>query len=179
MDIHEKWTSMKKMAKKEQAQARKRGLGLWDDRRDQHFGSCIHGRDGLHQEMDRLFEEIFPILSGSPSLFEPWTDGDLIPCVDEIEDEKAYHFTMELPSMAQNDVEVSFSNGLLTISGEKKQAMKEANKDFYRRERSFGEFRRCLPVAGGVDESRIEASFEKEVLSILLPKTKKVQKKYQ
>ena len=162
---------------KEKAPARHRGLRLWGDGRDHPFGNFLRGRDGLHREMDRLFDEFLPSLGGSRSLLEPWTDGDLIPNVDETEDEKAYRFTVELPGMDQNDVEVSFSDGLLTISGEKKQEAEEKEKDFYRRERSYGAFRRSLPVAGGVDESKIDASFKKGVLSIRLPKTKEAQKK--
>jgi len=53
----------------------------------------------------------------------------------------------------------------------------EEGKDFYRRERSYGEFRRTIELPGEVDESRIEASFRKGVLKIELPKTKEAQKK--
>ena len=100
-----------------------------------------------------------------------------MPRVDETEDEKGFHVKVELPGMDQKDVEVTMSDGMLTITGEKKQEEEETGKNFYRKERSFGSFRRVLPLPGDVDESRIEASFKKGILSIELPKTEEARKK--
>jgi HSP20 family protein len=66
---------------------------------------------------------------------------------------------------------------MLTVRGEKKQEDEEKGKDFYRKERSFGSFRRVLPIPGDVDESKIKASFEKGVLMIDLPKSEEAKKK--
>ena len=46
---------------------------------------------------------------------------------------------------------------------------------FYRRERSYGAFRRTIELPGEVDESKIEAAFKNGVLKITLPKTKEAQ----
>ena len=59
----------------------------------------------------------------------------------------------------------------------KKQEKEEKEKDYYRKERSFGSFRHVLPIPVAVDEAKIQASFKKGVLSIELPKTKESQKK--
>jgi HSP20 family protein len=108
----------------------------------------------------------------NPELF-----GPLSPQVDEIEDDKAIHIKVELPGMDKEDVDISLSGGMLTITGEKKREEEEKGKDFYRKERSFGSFRRTLPIPVEVDEAKIKASFKKGILSIDLPKTPEARKK--
>jgi HSP20 family protein len=107
----------------------------------------------------------------------PWAHGEVTPRVDETEDEKAFHIQVELPGMDKEDVDITMANGLLTIRGEKKREEEEKGKDFYRKERSFGAFRRSLPIPADVDESKIDASFTKGVLYIELPKTEEARKK--
>ena len=65
----------------------------------------------------------------------------------------------------------------MTIRGEKKQYKELEGKDFYRRERNYGAFRRTIELPGEVDESKIKASFKKGVLQVDLPKTKEAQEK--
>jgi HSP20 family protein len=100
-----------------------------------------------------------------------------MPDIDETEDEKAFHVSIELPGMDEKDVHITLSGRLLTIRGEKKEDEKEEGKDYYRRERSFGTFRRTLELPGEVDESNIEASFKRGILKVELPKTKEAQEK--
>lgn len=164
------------MALKELAPWRWGGLRRWEEE-DRPFSSFRRDMDALHREMDRLFEDFWRGGDRPSLLSESWAMRDISPRVDETEDDKAFHVKVELPGMDQEDVEVTLSDGLLTIRGEKKQEEEEKGKDFYRKERSFGAFRRTLPVPGEVDESKIEASFKKGVLSIELPKTVEAQKK--
>ena len=167
---------MSRTKEKELVATGERGLRRWDDLADNPFDIFLRGRNGLHRQLDRLFDDFWE--NGRMSgLLGSWTGTDLSPRVDETEDEKAYRIEVELPGMDQNDVDVSYSDGLLTISGEKKQEKEEKEKDYYRRERSYGAFRRVLPIPVAVDEAKIQASFKKGVLSIELPKTKEAQKK--
>lgn len=106
-----------------------------------------------------------------------WGRNLMMPDIDQTEDDKAFHMSIELPGMDEKDVDITLSGRLLTIRGEKKQEEKEQGKDFYRRERTFGSFRRTLELPGEVDESKIEASFKKGVLRIELPRTKEAQNK--
>ena len=152
------------------------GFRSWEDE-DRPFESFFQGMDSLHKEMNLLFED-FRKSNGRPSLItKPWDYAPLNPRLDETEDEKAFHVQIELPGMGQEDVDITLTDGLLTIRGEKKQEEEEEGKDFYRSERSFGSFRRTLPIPVEVDESKIEASFKKGILSIEFPKTAEAQKK--
>ncbi len=104
-----------------------------------------------------------------------WGRNLMMPDIDQTEDDKAFHMSIELPGMDEKDVDITLSSRLLTIRGEKKQEEKEEGKDFYRRERTFGSFRRTLELPGEVDASKIEASFKRGVLKIELPRTKEAQ----
>jgi HSP20 family protein len=168
---------MKKSESKEVAPRRNGGLRRWFGNGDRPFDLFPRDRDGFHQALDRLFDDFWQGNGRLPSLLEPWAAGELCPSVDQTEDDKAYHVKAELPGMDEADVDVSFADGLLTISGEKKQEKEEKDKDHYRSERSFGAFRRVLSFPGAVDESKIQAAFKKGVLSVDLPKTKEAQSK--
>jgi HSP20 family protein len=171
------------MTLKEMVPWRWGGLRRWDDE-DRPFESFFREMDSLHKEMDRLFEDFWKG-SGRHSMMTtpwhsttaPWAYSEVMPRIDETEDEKAFHIQVELPGMDKDDVDITLSNGVLTIRGEKKREDEEKGKDFYRKERSFGAFRRSLPIPSDVDEGKIDASFKKGVLYIELPKTEEARKK--
>ena len=152
------------------------GLRSWEGD-DRPFESFLQGMDSLHKEMDHLFEEFWKGHGRPTSMSESWEQFHVTPRLDETEDEKAFHIKVELPGMDKDDVDITLSNGLLTIRGEKKREEEEKGKDFYRKERSFGAFRRTLPIPAEVDEKAIEASFKRGVLYIELPKTEAARKK--
>ena len=152
------------------------GLSRWEE--DEFpMQSFRREMESLQRDMDRLFTEFWRdagTMSGMPGFLGTKA---LMPQVDESEDESGFHIKMELPGMDQKDVDITLEDGRLTVRGEKKQEEEEKSKDFYRSERSFGSFRRVLPVPGDVDETKIQASFEKGVLKIDLPKTEEARKK--
>ncbi len=169
------------MALKEIVPWRFGGLRRWEeeDRPFQPFHGFRREVDSLHRDMDRLFEDFMRGSFYRPFMQMPeaWNLGDVSPTVDVNEDEKAFRVAVELPGMDDKDIDVTLSEGLLTIRGEKKQEQEEKGKEFYRKERTFGSFRRALPIPGDVDETKIEASFKKGVLTILLPKTEEARRK--
>ncbi|HSN69973.1 MAG TPA: Hsp20/alpha crystallin family protein [Steroidobacteraceae bacterium] len=152
-------------------------LRRWDED-ERAFPSFRRDFDNLHREMDRMIEEFF---RGSPlrgmQMTEGMSFGDVMPTIDVAEDEKVFRISVELPGMDEKDIDVTLTEGLLTIRGEKKQEHEDKGKEFYRKERSFGSFRRAIPLPVDVDESKIDASFKKGVLLINLPKTEEAKKK--
>lgn len=152
------------------------GLRSWEDD-ERPFESFFNGMDSLHKEMDRLFSEFRKMSTHPMPMGRSWDLSQVTPRIDETEDEKAIHVKVELPGMDKDDVDITLTEGMLTIRGEKKQEEEEKGKDFYRTERAFGTFRRSIPIPVEVDETKIEASFNKGVLNITLPKTAEAQKK--
>jgi HSP20 family protein len=96
--------------------------------------------------------------------------------VDIVDKENVYELSAELPGMDENNIDVKFSNGALTIKGEKRDEREEKKKNFYLAERRYGSFQRSFSVPEGVDAERIEASFKKGVLTVTLPKTPQARK---
>jgi len=131
----------------------------------------------LHREVDRVFDNFWNNF-GSPSLLQKNGGGIALEVrVDTSEDDKAYHVTAELPGMTEEDVEVTFADNTLTISGEKKEEKEVKEENFHRRERSFGAFRRSFTLPAEIEEDKISASFKDGVMTIDLPKSPTAQKK--
>ncbi|HEX7081788.1 MAG TPA: Hsp20/alpha crystallin family protein [Gammaproteobacteria bacterium] len=144
---------------------------------ERSFESFRREIETLHREMDRLFEGMWREGFRAWPLPDYWARRELVPQLDVSEDDKAFHVKVELPGMDQQDVDVTLSDRTLTIRGEKKEEREAKDKDYYRRERAYGAFRRSIEIPAAVDPTNIEASFSKGVLTIVLPKTKEAQEK--
>jgi HSP20 family protein len=67
-------------------------------------------------------------------------------------------------------VRIEVKDNVLTISGERREEHEEKRDGYHRMERAFGSFARSLSLPEGVDADRIEASFDKGVLEVRIPK---------
>lgn len=152
------------------------GLRRWEPE-EAPFGAFRRQMESLHREMDRLFEDMSSEPVRQTLNPQAWGRQLVMPDIDETEDDKAFNVSIELPGMDEKDVDITLSGRMLTIRGEKKAEKEEERQDYYRRERTFGSFRRTLELPGDVDESKIEASFRKGVLKIELPRTEEAQSK--
>jgi HSP20 family protein len=72
----------------------------------------------------------------------------------------------ELAGVREEDIDISLTGGVLTVSGERRSELNEEEVHFYTRERSYGYFRRIMNVPEGVDSSKINASFEDGMLEL-------------
>jgi len=93
------------------------------------------------------------------------------PKVDVIDDENSIRLIVELPGVKKVDVKILFENGLLTLSGEKKNDF-ETNEAIkvLRNERLFGEFERKFKLSEDIDPDKITAKFENGLLNISIGK---------
>jgi HSP20 family protein len=128
----------------------------------------------LHREMNSLFDSAWRGF-GAPAAAGEASVSQLQPTTDIAETDKEYEVTVELPGIDEKDVEVTLSNGVLSIKGEKKFEREEKKKDYYLSERSFGSFQRSIRVPDGVDAEKVSAAFNKGVLTLKLPKLPEVQ----
>lgn len=135
--------------------------------------SFFGGRDpltSLHREVDRLFDDAFRNF-GPPSLFRNgFADW---PNIEVSETEKEMHVTAELPGMSEKDLDVSLSDGALTIRGERKSENTNGERrmsEFY-----YGSFERRIPLDWDVEEDDVKASFANGVLDVTIPKSEKAQ----
>ena len=141
--------------------------------------------ESLRREVDRLFEDFSGGIWRSPfsrSLFDVgpfrWVEAAFgaVPAVDVTETDKGYEITVDLPGMEEKNIDVKFADSILTIKGERQDEKEEKKKDYYVRERTFGSFERSFQVPDNVDTDKIDASFKKAVLTVVLPKSAEAQK---
>ena len=128
----------------------------------------------VQQQMNRLFDSFFGESGLQPfGLFrEGW--GVFSPQVDALESDSEITVSVELAGMDEQDIDVTLSRDMLTISGEKRQE-EEKGRNFFHSERSYGSFKRSVPLPCEVDAAKADAVFRKGVLSITLPKIAKSQ----
>lgn len=117
------------------------------------------------REVDRVFDRFFG--QGGAQGMTVWA-----PAVDVRETNEELQVTAELPGLAPEDVNVTVENGVLTISGEKKQEVQEGKEDgnYYLYERHYGRFERSFSLPRTVNAEKVKARFDNGVLTIALPK---------
>ena len=82
-----------------------------------------------------------------------------------------------LPGVKPDEIDISVSDGVLTIKGEHKEERKEEKESYYHREIRYGAFSRSIQLPCRVDHERAEAEFENGVLTVSLPKAEEVRPK--
>ena len=123
------------------------------------------GRLGdLRREIDRWFDS-----TATENLF----GTVLTPAMDVQEHEDALRLSIEVPGVKPEDLHVSFENGVLTVSGEKKFEQETGDENTGARsfERRYGRFERSVVLPPSVDPDNVTATCENGVLTIDLPKT--------
>lgn len=117
------------------------------------------------KEMNNLFRSF--------GLRPSWREFDVAPDirVDVTEDADAYRIKAEVPGVDKKDIELSVENDVVCISAEMKSEREEkTGETMLCAERLYGKTRRVIALPGSVDESKVEASYDKGVLAIVLPK---------
>ena len=114
------------------------------------------------REFDRLLGTSF----GAPTL-NGWS-----PAVDVRESDNDFVVTAELPGLAKDDVDITIENGVLSLSGAKKEEHEEGKTDSgsHVLERRYGRFQRSFSLPRGVDADKVSAKFSDGVLTVTLPK---------
>ena len=98
------------------------------------------------------------------------------PSVNTREGEYAYHVEVDLPGVKKEDISVDLKDDVLTISGERKTKSEIKEKDYYKKESSYGKFQRSFTLPDNTDTENIEANSEDGVLEVVIPKLKAADK---
>jgi len=122
----------------------------------------------LHREVDQLFDDFF----GHTRMTERNGDAQSVwsPVVDLRENDEAYMIHMDLPGLSKGDVQIIFENGLLQISGERRNAHANTSDQVHRLERWHGRFFRSFTLGQNVQVDKITATFQDGVLNVVVPK---------
>ena len=115
----------------------------------------------LRWDADRLMDEFFG------RQFHMTPSG---PEADFYETENEFVLEMDLPGFEQDDVELTVEKGVLSISGERTIERDEEKGNYHLRERSWGKFSRSFSIPHTIDAENVDASFQKGVLMVKMPK---------
>ena len=120
----------------------------------------------LRTLQSRFFEPFFGRFN---FLEDEQASGTWAPAVDVAEETDKILVRVEVPGMNENDLKVSFEDGLLTLSGERQFERKE-DRNYHRIERAYGSFVRTFSLPRSVDTSKIAANYKNGILEIEIPK---------
>lgn len=130
-----------------------------------------NGFERLQQEVDRVFESFSrgfpsPVARGEGV----FALGGFAPKVDITETGSQLEVSIELPGVTQDDIEVSVTDDVLMIKGEKKSETEDKQKDYHVVERSYGAFQRAIRLPFAPGETEPNAQLRDGVLRITLSK---------
>jgi len=134
------------------------------------FGKEMHlNLSDIQDEVNRAFQRVW----AAGARVNPFSENDWLPSVDVRDEPDRILIQAELPGVDLGAVDVTYADGMLTISGSKTDTGTEgAPAKKLVCERRYGSFSRSLPISHKIEPDRITASCRKGVLEVVLPKVK-------
>ncbi|SER05873.1 HSP20 family protein [Nitrosomonas sp. Nm51] len=178
MDLHKlyPWNWFKH---EEPEEAKHEAIQVKPDNQSLSPVSQVNNLNQLHREIDRLFDDAFrgfglPDRSRSEFLNRLFSD-DLTPAfrasINIASDDKQYTITLEAPGLSQDDLSIELKDRVLVIKGTKQDEQEDKDRHYYRKECRYGAFERVLAVPDDANTDGIQASMDKGLLTINVPRT--------
>lgn len=117
-------------------------------------------RSPFYSLLDDLFSDMTPYKR---------ENANFTPVTNLKENDDSFLVSAEMPGLTKENIDLQYSDGILTIRGKRENLENTNEKKFHLQERSTCEFRRNLPIPG-IESNAIQASYDNGVLNILLPK---------
>ncbi|MBI2869415.1 MAG: Hsp20/alpha crystallin family protein [Chloroflexi bacterium] len=127
------------------------------------------------EDMDRWMDEFFR--GGVPSMWRGEEGMAWAPRIELFDKGDRLMARVEIPGMKKDDINISVSGDVLTVSGERKAEEEVKEENVYRAEMAYGRFSRSLTLPASVEADKIEATYESGILEISLPKVEAVKPK--
>ena len=134
---------------------------------------------GLMRRLSEDVDQLFTQLSGGSVVDRTQLMGlpaatlatavDWIPAIETFERDDKLVIQTDLPGLAADDVAVEVADGILTLSGERRDEQEIEDRGLRRTERRYGRFTRSLALPEGAQVEQIQASFRDGVLEITVP----------
>lgn len=118
----------------------------------------------------RQFEDMLADFGRWPTMDWAASPKNGLAALDVAETKDAIEVSTELPGVAENEINVTVEGQALVISGEKKSESEKEDKAWRVVERSYGAFRRVVPLTFAPEPGKIAATFDKGVLRVKIEK---------
>jgi len=99
------------------------------------------------------------------------SNGEWVPTANISETDKEYLIKAELPEVKREDVKVMLENGVITISGERKQEKQTKEENELRVESFYGSFSRSFSLPDNIDVQSVHAESKDGMLKVHIPKS--------
>lgn len=128
----------------------------------------------ISKEFDRAVNHLFADMN-----VKNFNKADHVwqPKVNIGETDNEFSITVELPGVDKKDIEISYENDVLKISGERKREASDDNSSYLREERYYGKFSRSFNINTKINNQKIEADYKDGLLTVHLPKAEEVKPK--
>ena len=123
----------------------------------------------IDREFDGLLGKLVDTAKTSAEACKDWA-----PPMSVTESADAFEVVFDAPGMQSDAFEIEFSEGTLTVSGERPIVASDDVK-WHRSERRFGAFERAIAISEDIDEETLDAEYRDGVLTIRLPKQEAVK----
>lgn len=133
----------------------------------------------IEREFNRMFHSLgnrFGFGNGDETERE-YESAVWSPLSDIYEDQDSYILTMDLPGIKKEGVKISYVDGQLNISGERKQEKENRDGTYHRVERNYGKYFRTFTLPKKIKEDKINAEFTDGQLTITVPKAEEAKPK--
>ncbi len=92
------------------------------------------------------------------------------PAVDILNEQDSIVLNVELPGVKKEDISINIEDKVLTIKGERRYENEEKKDSYYRKERSYGSFKRSFCLSDEILTDEVNADFKDGVLKVSLEK---------
>jgi len=132
------------------------------------YNPVFQSKNSLSAMVDDFFNKSFTDMVGSDMVMSR-------PSVNVKETDTSFVIDLAAPGLEKENFDIKVDNDYLKISAQKEQSNEEKGEQYTRREFNFASFARTFEVPDNIDREKIEAAYDKGVLSITLPKTVKLE----
>ncbi len=128
----------------------------------------------FRRRLDNLFGDFFGDLLDGPQTdaARGWN-----PKVDIFEDDDQFVVKAELPGVDKDKIAIDVDGRVLTVKGERSDENEIKEKNYYRRECTYGSFQRSFTLPDETDSEKIKAEYKDGVLKLNIPKPETRQPK--
>lgn len=124
----------------------------------------------LQDEVERVFDRFGGGLALSPRDLWGRSENGMMPALDIAETDTAVDISAEIPGVKEEDLDVSITDGVLTLKGEKSSDHEEKEENYHLVERRYGSFRRSVSLGFTPEDDKVKASFKDGVLKLHIQK---------
>lgn len=93
------------------------------------------------------------------------------------ETDNSYVLDVEIPGFNKEDIKLELNDGVLVLTAETNKEVENKEENYIRKERVSGKVSRSFTFEKDIDEDAVKAKYNNGVLTVEVPKAKKIESK--